>query len=44
MTILPLLAWVALIGTLVSVGVSWVAAGVGLCVFATISLIWACSR
>jgi hypothetical protein len=29
---------------LVSVGVSWTAAGVGLCVFATISLIWACSR
>jgi hypothetical protein len=44
MTVLPLLACVALIGTLVSVGLSWAAAGVRLCVFATISLVWACSR
>jgi hypothetical protein len=44
MTVLPLLACIVLIGTLVSVGVSWAAAGVGLCVFATISLVWACIR
>jgi hypothetical protein len=43
MRILPILACAAVILTLASVGVSWLIAGVGLCVFATISLILVCS-
>jgi hypothetical protein len=43
MRVLPLLACATLILTLASVGVSWAIAGVGLCVFATTSLILVCS-
>jgi hypothetical protein len=43
MRVLPVLACAALVLTLTSVGMSWAIAGVGLCVFATISLILVCS-
>jgi hypothetical protein len=43
MRVLSVFACIAFIVTLASVGVSWAIAGVGLCVFATISLILACS-
>jgi hypothetical protein len=43
MSMLRVLACVALIVTLAYVGVSWAVAGVGLCVCAAIALFWVCS-